>query len=50
MFLYVPEGLSALHRRFQGVKPAPIGIGYNFIDWWVPKPQQKYKTKAASGA
>jgi peptide/nickel transport system substrate-binding protein len=45
MFLYVPDNLSILHNRFQGVKPAPIGIGYNFIDWWVPKAQQKYKIK-----
>jgi len=43
MFLYVPDSLSVLHSRFQGVQPAPIGIGYNFIDWWVPKAMQKYK-------
>jgi len=45
MFLYVPDSLSVLHSRFQGIKPAPIGIGYNFIDWWVPKEKQKYKIK-----
>ncbi len=43
MFLYVPDSLIVLHSRFKGIKPAPIGIGYNFIDWWVPKAQQKYK-------
>jgi len=43
MFLYIPDSLSVLHNRFQGVKPAPIGIGYNFIDWWVPKARQKYQ-------
>lgn len=42
MFLYIPDGLSVLHKRFRGVKPAPIGIGYNFIDWWVPKNEQRY--------
>lgn len=42
MFLYVPDSLSVLHRRFQGIKPAPIGIGYNFIYWWVPKQEQRY--------
>ncbi len=42
MFLFVPESLSVLHKRFRGVKPAPIGIGYNFIDWWVPKKEQRY--------
>jgi peptide/nickel transport system substrate-binding protein len=43
MFLFTSESLSLLHNRFQGIKPAPIGIGYNFIDWWVPKAQQKYR-------
>lgn len=43
MFLYVPDSLSVLHRRFRGVEPAAAGIGYNFIDWWVPRQQQKYR-------
>jgi peptide/nickel transport system substrate-binding protein len=43
MFLYVPDSLSLLHNRFQGIKQEPAGIGYNFIDWWVPRAQQKYK-------
>jgi len=43
MFLYVPDSLSILHRRFRGVEPAPIGIGYNFIKWWVPQAEQKYR-------
>lgn len=43
MFLYCPDSLFVIHTRFQGIKPAPIGIGYNFIDWWVPKTQQKYR-------
>lgn len=43
MFLFTAESLSCLHNRFRGIKPAPIGIGYNFIDWWVPKAQQKYR-------
>jgi peptide/nickel transport system substrate-binding protein len=42
MFLYVPDSLLILHRRFRAVKPAPIGIGYNFIEWWVPRSQQRY--------
>ncbi|MDD5431993.1 MAG: peptide-binding protein [Candidatus Omnitrophica bacterium] len=48
MFLYVPDGLSVLHSRFQGVKLEPIGIGYNFIDWWVPLGKQRYKTVISS--
>jgi len=43
MFLYVPDALVSVHRRFEGIKPSPIGIGYNFIDWWVPKNKQRYK-------
>ena len=43
MFLYVPDSLSVLHSRFRGIEPAPAGIGYNFIDWWVPKREQRYR-------
>jgi peptide/nickel transport system substrate-binding protein len=43
MFLYTTDSLSILHKRFKGIEPAPIGIGYNFIDWWVPKQEQKYE-------
>ncbi len=41
-FLYVPMALPCIHRRFRGIKPAPIGISYNLERWWVPKDQQKY--------
>jgi peptide/nickel transport system substrate-binding protein len=30
------------HKRFRGIEPAPAGIGYNFIKWYVPKAEQKY--------
>ncbi|MBI3592663.1 MAG: peptide-binding protein, partial [Nitrospirae bacterium] len=36
-FLYVPDALPALHKRFKGVEKAPIGIWYDFIHWYVPK-------------
>ncbi len=36
-FLYVPDALPALHKRFKGVEKAPMGIWHNFIDWNVPK-------------
>jgi len=42
MFLYAPDNLSILNARFNGIKPAPLGIGYNFIDWWVKKQDQRY--------
>ncbi|HFB84122.1 peptide-binding protein [Thermosulfuriphilus ammonigenes] len=41
-FLYVPMALPVIHRRFRGIEPAPAGISYNFIRWWVPKNEQKY--------
>jgi peptide/nickel transport system substrate-binding protein len=41
-FLFVPDALPAISKRFRGVKPAPAGIDYNFIKWYVPKAEQKY--------
>jgi peptide/nickel transport system substrate-binding protein len=41
-FLFVPDALPAIHKRFRGVKPAAAGIGYNFTKWYVPKAEQKY--------
>jgi len=41
-FLYVPEALVIIHKRFRGIQPAPIGLEYNFIKWYVPKDEQKY--------
>ena len=35
-FLYVPDSLPVLSKRFKGVKQAPIGIWYDFIKWRVP--------------
>ncbi len=42
IFLYVPDALPIVHTRFRGIVPAPLGIGYNFIKWYVPKEEQKY--------
>lgn len=39
-FLYVPDALPAISARFRGVEPAPAGIGYNIIKWYVPKQEQ----------
>jgi peptide/nickel transport system substrate-binding protein len=44
-FLYVPEALLVVDKRFRGVKASPIGVGYNFIHWYVPLAKQKYKFK-----
>ncbi len=36
-FLYIPDALPVLHRRFKGVEKAPLGIEYDFIHWYVPE-------------
>jgi len=41
-FLFVPDALPAVSRRFRGIKPAPAGINYNLPKWYVPKAEQKY--------
>jgi peptide/nickel transport system substrate-binding protein len=40
VFLFVPDSLIALSNRFQGPEVAPIGLGYNIEEWWVPKDRQ----------
>ncbi len=40
-FLYCPAALPIISARFRGIEPAPIGIGYNFIKWYVPREEQK---------
>ena len=42
IFLYVPDALPVVSSRFYGIKPAPLGIDYNFIEWFVPREKQKY--------
>lgn len=42
-FLFVPEALPAIHRRFIGVEAGVIGIGYNQIHWYVPASKQRYE-------
>jgi len=41
-FLYVPDALPVASSRFHGIEPAPAGIMYNFIRWYVPKELQVY--------
>jgi peptide/nickel transport system substrate-binding protein len=40
VFLFVPDSLVALSNRFEGPEAAPIGLGYNIEEWWVPKDRQ----------
>ena len=42
-FLFFPYATPAVAKRFKGIEPAPAGIGYNFIDWYVPEKEVKYK-------
>ncbi|MGE4384284.1 MAG: peptide-binding protein [Endomicrobiaceae bacterium] len=42
IFLYYPENLVAIHKRFRGVELAPAGIGWNFNKWRVNKSDIKY--------
>ncbi|MGZ8431106.1 MAG: peptide-binding protein [Candidatus Deferrimicrobiaceae bacterium] len=44
VFLYYPDALPVVHHRIHGIEPAPAGISYNFIQWYVPKSQQRYTT------
>jgi peptide/nickel transport system substrate-binding protein len=42
-FLYVADSLPIVSSRFRNVIATPIGIGYNMIDWYVPRNEQRYK-------
>ena len=42
-FLYVADALPIAASRFRNIISAPIGIGYNLIDWYVPRAEQRYK-------
>jgi peptide/nickel transport system substrate-binding protein len=44
VFLYYPDALPVVHGRIHGIEPAPAGISYNFIQWYVPEAQQRYTT------
>jgi len=41
-FLYFPYERVAISKRFKGIEPAPAGIGYNFIDWYVEPGEVRY--------
>lgn len=44
LFLYSAEMLPIVNKRFRNVESSPIGIGYNFIKWYVPRNEQRYWT------
>ncbi len=41
-FLYVPDSLPAVHKRFKGLLTNRNGIGWHPERWYVPSAQQKY--------
>jgi len=42
IFLYVPDALPVVSARVHGIEPAPAGIMYNLIKWYVPSAVQRY--------
>ncbi|PKK91515.1 MAG: peptide-binding protein [Candidatus Wallbacteria bacterium HGW-Wallbacteria-1] len=40
-FLYVPDMLFAVSRRFKGVEPSRMGIKHNITKWFVPREEQR---------
>jgi len=42
-FLFVSDALPIVSSRFRNVVATPIGIGHNFIDWYVPREEQRYR-------
>jgi peptide/nickel transport system substrate-binding protein len=43
VFLFVPENLVVINKRFIGPEVAPIGLGFNRNFWYVPKDKQLYQ-------
>lgn len=41
-FLWIPPVLPAIHSRIHGIRPAPLGIDYNFEQWFIPAHLQEY--------
>ncbi len=42
VFLYFRDALPVVTARVRGVEPGPAGILYNFDQWYVPRPLQRY--------
>ncbi len=45
VFLYFPDALPAVSRRVHGIIESPNGIRFNFPEWYVPKPLQRYTSE-----
>jgi peptide/nickel transport system substrate-binding protein len=42
VFLYFRDALPVVSSRIRGIVPSPNGIRYNFNEWYVPRPLQRY--------
>ncbi|MDR2198309.1 MAG: peptide-binding protein [Deltaproteobacteria bacterium] len=43
VFLYIPDELVAVSKRFVGPEVAPLGFGFNIDEWYVPADRRRYK-------
>jgi len=41
-FLYCLKGLMAVDRRFHGIRIYKVRPGFDVLEWYVPKPMQRY--------
>jgi peptide/nickel transport system substrate-binding protein len=41
-FLWVEDSLQIVHSRFRNIRPAAMGLVYNFDKWYAPTTLQKY--------
>lgn len=47
-FLYVPDALPVVHKRFKGVEAAPAGISHNIERWRVEPSERRYVREPAA--
>jgi peptide/nickel transport system substrate-binding protein len=38
IFLFYQKAWSGENKRIQGITPSPLGIGWNFEDWYIQEP------------
>jgi peptide/nickel transport system substrate-binding protein len=41
LFLVTPLSLPVVHKKIMNVELAPAGLGWNFIEWYIPKEWQR---------
>jgi peptide/nickel transport system substrate-binding protein len=44
IFLYYPDALPVVHKRFKGPQVAPAGLGWNFVEWRAADGKIKYSS------